>query len=221
MKKFIKHNSLSIVLLAISLICIIGHFYTGWHVYNDDQQEHGRALATQADYFFSGHFWESVSENWESEFLQMMMYVILTIFLIQTGSSESKDPAKKEKVDEDPKQHRNYPGAPWPVRAGGWVLSLYKYSLSLALGLCFLVSFIVHIFTGAAHYNQEQLEHGRKTLTAMEYFKSSQFWFESFQNWQSEFLSIAVLILLSIYLRQQGSPESKPVFYPHHKTGKE
>jgi hypothetical protein len=148
--------------------------------------------------------------------------VILTVFLFQKGSSESKKLDEKEPVDRDPRKRRDKSQAPGPVRRGGWVLKLYENSLSLAFLLLFLISFAMHALGGAAEYNQEQAEHGEPSrLSALQYMGTSRFWFESMQNWQSEFLAIASMVLLSIVLRQRGSPESKPVDAPHSETGSE
>jgi hypothetical protein len=165
-----------------------------------------------------------VFENWESEFLQMGLYVFLTVFLVQRGSAESKKPEDEledgpEEIDEDPAEHRNDPGAPWPVRRGGFVLKLYQNSLSLAFLVLFLVSFVGHAMGGAADYNEEQAIHGGPPVSTFGYMATSRFWFESFQNWQSEFLAVASIVILSIMLRQRGSPESKPVHAPTWQTG--
>ncbi len=157
-------------------------------------------------------------ENWESEFLQMGMYVFLTVFLFQKGSSESKDPDKQESVDRRPDANR--PGAPGPVRRGGVALTLYQHSLTLTFLALFLLSFVLHAVGGTGEYNAEQAEHGQpEPVTVVQYMHASRFWFESFQNWQSEFLSIAAMVVLTIFLREQGSPESKPVDAAYMDTG--
>jgi hypothetical protein len=160
-------------------------------------------------------------ENWESEFLQMFAYVLLTAFLFQKGSAESKNPDQPEAVDRDPRQSREKKDAPWPVRRGGIVLKFYENSLALALFLLFLISFMLHAIGGASEYSDQQIAHGAQAVTVFQYMGTAQFWFESLQNWQSEFFSIAILVVLSIFLRQKGSPESKPVDSPHSMTGHE
>lgn len=149
----------------------------------------------------------------------MGVYVILTAFLFQKGSSESKKPDELEAVDRDPRDSKNKKAAPWPVRRGGFVLKLYENSLSLAFLVLFLIAFFLHAVGGKGEYNEEQLVHGQETVTLPGYMTTSRFWFESFQNWQSEFLAIGCMVVFSIYLRQRGSPESKPVDSPHSKTG--
>ena len=216
----LRNNGLSIVWMVLFLVFMGGQAVAGHQVYNDEQTQHGEQAVSFGAYLGTGHFGEAVFENWESEFLQMAMFVILTAFLFQKGASESKDPEKDhEPVDEDPRSHRGDPDAPGPVKRGGLVLKLYENSLSIALISLFLASLALHAVTGAQEYSAEQTQHGEPAAGVMDYVTSSQFWFESFQNWQSEFMSVAVLTLLSIWLRQRSSPESKPVHKPHSATG--
>jgi hypothetical protein len=147
----------------------------------------------------------------------MAAYVLFTVFLFQRGSAESKDPDGDEEVDRAPRRYRK--DAPWPVRRGGMVLRLYEYSLTLAFATLFLASFCAHAIAGAGRYSEEQIAHGQPAVGAVGYLGTAQFWFESFQNWQSEFLAIAAMVVLSIFLRQKGSPESKAVDSPHRQTG--
>ena len=215
-----RNNNLSIVLVLLFLGSLVGHAYAGWKVYNEDQRQHGQAAVTLADFVTSSEFGETVFENWESEFLQMGFYVILTVFLYQRGSSESKKHDGTDEVEEDPAAHRKDKDAPSPVKAGGWRLSLYKNSLSLAFLAMFLISFFGHAVAGARKFNEEQMEHSSaESVTALEYMRTPHFWYESFQNWQSEFLAVLAIVVLSIWLRQWGSPESKPVHAPHAETG--
>lgn len=220
MPKALRDNGLTLVVMVLLLASLVGQSISGAALYNQDQREHGRPEVAYSQYLASAAFLESVFENWESEFLQMGLYVWLTSFLFQRGSAESKDPDKREEVDEDPEKHRSDPSAPSPVRAGGFSLKLYQHSLSLALLFLFLVSFVVHLKGSAGESCREETMHGGSCTTTIEHLGSSTFWFESFQNWQSEFLSIAVLVVFSIFLRQKGSPESKPVHASHAKTGK-
>jgi hypothetical protein len=216
----LRNNGLSIALLSCFFVFLAGQSFTGHRYYNQEQLEHGGQTVGYVEYLGSSHFLSATMENWESEFLQMFAYVLMTAFLFQKGSSESKDPEKeREEVDRDPVDARDRPDAPAPVRRGGWTLTLYQNSLSLAFLLLFLLSFGLHFRASFAEHVQEQLEHGGTPLTVAKYVKDSRFWFESFQNWQSEFLAIAAMVLLSIFLRQRGSPESKPVDAPHGETG--
>jgi hypothetical protein len=212
------YHGLSIALVALFLMSMVGQIWSGWWSYNGDQQAHGEPPVALAAYFTTGHFGEATFENWESEFLQMAFYVLLTASLYQIGSSESKRPDTLEMVDLDPRDSPQKDRAPWPVRTGGLALVLYENSLSIAFAVLFLASLALHAVTGVAHYNEERLAHGEPAATTAEYAASSQFWFESFQNWQSEFLSLAAMVALSIFLRQRGSPESKPVDAPIWET---
>ena len=171
-------------------------------------------------YLATGHPWEAVFENWESEFLQMAVFVLLTTFLIQKGSPESRRPRVRELVDTDPRDFADDPDAPWPVRRGGWILRLYEHSLGLAFILLFLISWIGHALGGFAEYTEDQVAHQQPPPGLTDYLTSARFWFESFQNWQSEFLAIASMVWLAVYLRQRWSPESKPVHAPHSETGR-
>jgi len=221
MRRFLRENGLSLVLLALFLGFWAGQSIAGHREYNQDQREHGQPAIAYGEYLQSSHFWEATAENWESEFFQMYGYVILTAVLYQKGSAESKKPGEPEKVDRQPRRRkgRDIPG---PVRRGGWVLKLYEHSLSLAFFLFFAISISVHAISGAAVHNQDVAEHGGgERLTVLQYAGTSRFWFESFQNWQSEFLAVLAIVVLSIFLRQRGSPESKPVDAPHWQTGNE
>ena len=219
MKKFFRENGLSIVLFGLFLFSMIGQYLTGYEEYKDDQKQHGQAAVSYVEYLGEGHFIEATFENWESEFLQMGMYIVLTIFLFQKGSSESKDPDKIEQVDRISSEAKHKPDVPSPVRRGGWQLKIYENSLSLAFFLLFVLSFALHAYGGAKEYSEEQLQHGGSAVSTLEFIQTSRFWFESFQNWQSEFLSIGAMVFLSVYLRQKGSPESKTVDAPHDETG--
>jgi hypothetical protein len=221
MRRLLRENGLSIVLLSLFLVFWVGQSIAGHREHNTEQRDHGQPVISYGAYLRSAHFLEATAENWESEFFQMFGYVILTAFLYQKGSAESKKLGEPEPVDREPRRRQGRK-VPWPVRRGGWVLKLYEYSLSLALLLLFLISISLHAVSGTAAYNDDQASHGRsESLSILQYASTSRFWFESFQNWQSEFLSIAAMVLLSIFLRQRGSPESKPVDSPHYQTASE
>jgi hypothetical protein len=218
--RWVRDNSLSIVAVGLFLVVWLGgQAVTGWHVYNEDQQAHARPTIGFGTYLTSAHFGEATFENWESEFLQMGSYVLLAVWLRQRGSAESKVPGETDDVDADPEAHRHDADAPWPVRRGGLALAVYRRSLSLAFFLLFALAFLLHAITGARAFSAEEAEHGGAAVSTWEYLHRSQFWFESLQNWQSEFLAVAAIVVLTIFLRQQGSPESKPVHAPHHQTG--
>ena len=202
--KALRDNGLSLVLMLLFGLSLVGHALSGHAHSNDERDKLGLPPQTLGAYVVSGDFIETVFENWESEFLQMGMYLALTAVLFQRGSAESADP-------DDPKSGRQKATAdsPWPVRRGGLWKALYSVSLTLAFLALFLVSFFLHAKGGAMEANTSTLR----------YMTTSKFWFESFQNWQSEFLSVAAMVVLSIWLRQRGSPESKPPEAPHAQTG--
>ena len=208
------------MLFGLFFFSLVGQFLTGHKEYNNDQREHNQPTVGYVEYLGEGHFIEATFENWESEFLQMGMYVVLTIFLFQKGSSESKTPDTTDHVDIIPEKSLMDKDAPAPVKRGGLALKLYQNSLSIALFSLFAASFVLHAVGGARVYNEEQAVHGEtEMVSTVEYISTSRFWFESFQNWQSEFLSMGAMVVLSIFLRQKGSPESKPVDSPHSATG--
>ena len=191
----------------------------GYHTFNAAQLEHGGRHVSLWSYVGQGHIWEALFENWESEFLQMAAYVVLTAVLVQRGSAESKNPDRHESVDDDPRVDAHRHDVPWPVRRGGLALALYEHSLAIAFTVLFLGSFIGHAVGGAAAYNDELHAHGDASVSTWHYVTGSQFWFESFQNWQSEFLAVFAIVVLTIFLRERGSPESKPVAAAHSDTG--
>ena len=218
MQKLLKNNGLSLVFFLLFVISIVGQVITGLKEHNSEMQEEGGQQVELGQYLTSGHFLQSTFENWESEFFQMALFVILSMFLYQKGSSESKDPdGGEEEVDREPDPKRK--DAPWPVKKGGFVLAVYRHSLCYALSLLFILSFLVHWYGSMKDYNEEQSLKGMPLESAMQYLGNSRLWFESFQNWQSEFLSVLAIVVLSIFLREKGSPQSKPVDAPHSETG--
>src|SRR5688572_4498833 len=176
-----RDRALTLALMAMFLLFLVGQGLTGFAEYNDEQAQHGQAAVTMTDYLATGHPWEALFENWESEFLQMAAFVLLTTVLIQKGSPESRRPGSFEAVDADPRRFANSPGAPWPVRHGGWILRLYEHSLGLAFVLLFLVSWAGHAVGGYAEYRADQVTHRQLPAAFTDYLTSSRFWFESFQ----------------------------------------
>lgn len=219
MRKWAREHGLLLANLGCFLAFFVGMILSGAASYSEDQQAHGEPAVSVLEFLGTGAFVEATFENWESEFLQMAMYVVLTVFLFQKGSSESKPMGKEAPQDEDPRQAALRKATPWPVRRGGVVLKVYEHSLSILLFSLFLGSFFLHAAGGVDEYNQNQQSHGQPAITYLQYLGTSRFWFESFQNWQSEFLAVAVLVGASVYLREKGSPESKPVAEPHYETG--
>ena len=217
---WIRDRALTLALMTMFLLFLAGQLITGFAEYNNEQVQHGEAAVSMADYLATGHPWEALFENWESEFLQMAMFVLLTTFLIQKGSPESRRPDVKELVDADPRDFADNLDAPWPVKRGGWVLRMYEHSLGLVFVLLFLIAWVGHALGGFAEYAADHVTHHQPRPTLIDYLMSARFWFESFQNWQSEFLAIASMVCLAVYIRQRWSPESKPVHAPHAETGR-
>jgi uncharacterized protein (DUF486 family) len=218
-RKRLRDNGLSIVLFGLFAIFLIGQGLTGWRTYNAEQGERREPTVGLGSYLTTGHFAEATFENWESEFLQMAAYVMLTIWLVQKGSSESKPPRGDPEKDADPRSESDTATAPGPVRRGGWQLVLYENSLGIVLALLFVLSFVLHALGGAREYSAEQVAHGQQAVSTLRFVTTSTFWFQSFQNWQSEFVAVGSIVVLTIFLRQRGSPESKPVAAPHDETG--
>lgn len=209
---FFRRNGLSLVLAAIFLTFFLGQILAGHATWNEELLRQGQPPLDLPAYFDSGHFISATFENWESEFLQMGMYVLLTVWLRQRGSAESRG------FDEEPEKIDSGP-TPWPVRMGGWWRKLYSHSLTVAFIALFLASFALHAYGSWRHENDERSLEGRASITLIDHVCGSEFWFESFQNWQSEFLAVLSIVVLSIFLREDKSPESKPTSAPHSQTG--
>lgn len=217
---WLRDRALTLVLMSLFVTFTAAQLVVGHAEYNAELRAHNGVTISLRTYLATGHPWEALFENWESEFLQMAVFVLLTTCLVQKGSPESRRPGGRELVDADPREFSHLPDAPWPVRRGGWVLRVYEHSLGLSLVLLFLLSSIGHVLGGHAVYAEDQTAHGQAAPSIADYVTSSRFWFESFQNWQSEFLAIAAMVWLAVYLRQRWSPESKPVHAPHAETGR-
>ncbi len=216
MKNFWRNNSLSIVFLGLFIIALAGQLFTGLKEHNKEREEENQPAISLPQYLSSGHFLQATFENWESEFLQMALFVILTVSLRQKGSSESKK-FEEEEVDKEPSARKK--DAPWPVHRGGLALQLYKHSLAIVLSLLFILSFALHLYGSLKDENEKLVRKSLPPENIGDYITSPRFWFESFQNWQSEFLSVFAIVVLSIFLREKGSPQSKPVDAPHSETG--
>lgn len=213
-RNWLRDNGLTLALMGVFVVSLIGQAVTGWRADIAERAEHGEAVLALMPYLGGGEFLSALFENWESEFLQMWAYVVFTAYLFQRGSPESRDPDQPEDTTGSSR-----PDSPWPARVGGWVAKVYAHSLGLALALLFIVSFVMHWLNSARAAVDEAQAHHQPVTPLLAYIGDPRFWFESLQNWQSEFLSAAVLIVLSIFLRERGSPESKKVDDPHAKTG--
>jgi hypothetical protein len=219
MRTWVRDHGLLLANAGLFIVFFLGMVLSGVRAYNADQVEHHQAAVSLTGYLHTGDFFEATFENWESEFLQMGMYVVLTAFLFQRGSSESKPIEEPAPQDADPRDADKRANVPWPVRRGWIVLVLYENSLAGLFFVLFAATIALHAAGGAKAYSAQELAHGGQPVSTWQYVHTSQFWFESFQNWQSEFLAVAVIVGASVYLRQKGSGESKPVAEPHHATG--
>jgi len=217
--RVVRENALSIVLTALFVAFLAAQIVSGRAAYNHERADEGKPAVSLQTYLSSGHFIEALFENWESEFLQMGAFVLLSVKLRQKGSAESKPFDEPFATDEDPRGHRSDPEAPWPVRRGGIILKCYEHSLSLAFFVLFGLSFSLHAIGGNMAENERRLARGDVPESLLEFLGSSEFWFQSFQNWQSEFLAVLAIVTLTIFLRERGSPQSKPVHEGHSKTG--
>ena len=223
MRRFVKENSLSLVFGLLFLSALVGQAFAGWHQLNDEQVAEGFPAISLGGYLTSADFAVDVTENWQSEYLQFLLYVVFTVWLLQRGSPESK-PLKDAGQESDEKQRIGAyarPDSPRSARAGGLRTALYSRSLGIVMGSIFLMSWLVQSVAGWASYNETRLQQLRDPIPWVGYLGNADFWARTLQNWQSEFLAVGSMAVLSIYLRQRGSPESKPVGAPHDTTGVE
>src|SRR3981189_364348 len=196
----LRGDGLLVACLGLFLLSFIGMVISGAATYNEEQREHGSTEQVSTwQYLTTGDFVEATFENWESEFLQMGMYVVLTAFLYQKGSSESKPMNEPAPQDQDPRDAQPNQQSPWPVRKGGPVLALYEHSLVIAFFVLFFTSWALHDVGGAKGFKESRVQHGRAAISVGRYATTSRFWFESMQNWQSEFIAVAAIVGLSIF----------------------
>ena len=229
MKRFLREQSLSLIFLALFVAALAGQAVAGWHGYNDDEVMHAQLIGEPPEtisfgrYLTSSSFAQAVTENWQSEYLQFTLFILLTVWFIQKGSTESKQPGEEggESDEQQMLGRHARPDSPRWAGAGGWRLWAYSNSLVLVMATIWLWSWLAQSVTGWSEYNSEQLEHRQQPLSWLQYLGSADFWEATLQNWQSEFLAVGSMAVLAIYLRQRGSPESKPVGCPHHSTGAE
>jgi Domain of unknown function (DUF6766) len=221
-KRFLRDNGLSLFFGALFLAALLGQSIAGRSAYNEEELEHGGRPVSYARYVTSSDFGQAVLENWQSEFLQFMLFTVATIWLVQRGSNESK--RIEDSGLESEKQQRLGPHAGptaprWARFHGGIRRSLYSNSLLLVMSTIFFLSWFGQSVTGWTEYNAEQSDHDRPTVSWTHYLTTGSFWEQTLQNWQSEFLAVGTMAVFTIYLRQRGSPESKPVGAAHDETG--
>jgi hypothetical protein len=220
-RRSLRDNSLSIVFGLLLLATLTGQAVVGLAGYNQAARTEGLAEIDLWRYVTSSSFAVDVAENWQSEYLQFTLYILLTVWLVQRGSSESKQP-EDVGLEDDKRQRMGAfaePDSPAPVRAGGWLAQLYSASLTLVMAAVFLLSWGAQAVTGRVAFNEERLRDLLDPLPLGAYLFSPDFWGRTFQNWQSELLAVGSMAIFAVFLRQRGSPESKPVGAPHSETG--
>ena len=224
MKRFVKENSLSLFFLTIFLLALGGQAIAGHNLYNEEQLAHGERAIGLWRYLSSSNFGQAVMENWQSEYLQFALFALATVWFLQKGSPESKELDKAGTESDKDQMVGRYAREDSPrwARTGDIRTAIYSNSLIIAMALIFFGSWFAQSVTGMTDYNQEQQAHGDPRLSWWSYVGSSQFWESTLQNWQSEFLAVGSFAILAVYLRQRGSPESKPVGAPtKDATGRE
>ena len=223
MRRFLRENSLSLFFGLLFVAALVGQAFAGWHQLNDQLDAERLGQVGFWRYLSSADFAVDVAENWQSEFLQFWLYLMATVWLLQRGSPESKELHKAGRESDEDQLVGKYADASSPAwaAAGGWRTRLYSTSLALVMGAIFLGSWLVQSVAGRAAYNETRLQQLRDPIGWGGYLKHSDFWARTLQNWQSEFLAVGTMAVLAIYLRQRGSPESKPVGEAHTATGVE
>jgi hypothetical protein len=223
MRRFLREHSLSLFFLSIFLAALVGQAIAGHNLHNEEAAAHAGEEISFWRYVTGSDFGNAVMENWQSEYLQFTLFLLLTVWLLQRGSPESKelDQAGIEtEREQDIGRYANRDSPAW-ARVGGWRTVLYSNSLLIVMTVIFLGSWFAQSVTGWTHFNAEQDDHGDPKVSWLSYIGSSTFWESTLENWQSEFLAVGSFVVLAIYLRQRGSPESKPVGAPHDATGVE
>ena len=223
MRKVLRDHGLGLFFGLIFLAALVGQAVAGWHQFNNDQAAEGLDVISLGDYLTSATFAADVAENWQSEYLQFLLYIGATVWLVQVGSPESKKPEEIGlESDKDQKVGRYAePDSPRWAAVGGWRTTVFSSSLLLVMGSIFVVSWFAQSYAGWAAFNETRLERLQDPISWVSYLGNADFWSRTLQNWQSEFLAVGSMAVLSIYLRQRGSPESKPVGTSHASTGVE
>jgi hypothetical protein len=220
---FLRRNGLSLVFGLLFLASLVGQAWAGWAKFNNEQHAEGLGRISVAAYLASADFAVDVVENWQSEYLQFLVFILLTISLVQKGSTESKPPGKEGLESEEDQKIGAHaePDSPAWARTGGWRTWTLSWSLLMMMSAIFLASWAAQLIAGRAAYNEERLQRMQEPLTVLDYFLNADFWARTMQNWQSEFLAVGSMAIFTVYLRQRGSPQSKPVGAPHESTAEE
>ena len=220
MRSFVRENSLGLFFLVLFLVVVAAQSFVGWLDFNEEARAHEGAEYSYGRYVLSSQFGQAVLENWQSEYLQFLVFIVATVWLVQRGSPESKK-VEKAGPESDREQFVGrfaLRSSPRAAKASGWRTWLYENSLLLVFGALFVGSWVGQSVTGLTQYNEEQRGHGSAPVSWLGYLKRPDFWEATLQNWQSEFLAVGSMVVFAVYLRQRGSPESKPVGAPHGKT---
>jgi hypothetical protein len=223
MRRFLRDNGLSLGFGAIFLASLVGQAISGQAQVNHDQLLHQGDPIGLWGYVSSAMFWADVMENWQSEYLQFTLYIFATVYLVQKGSNESKPPGRAGRGSDEEQRvgaHARPHSSAW-ARAGGLRTAIYSNSLLLVMGGIWVASWLAQSISGRIGFNAEQLDHQAAPVSWAAYVTTADFWNRTLQNWQSEFLAVGSMVILSVFLRQRGSPESKPVGAPHAETGSE
>jgi hypothetical protein len=219
--RFVRENGLALFFGGLFLLALGGQSFAGQRSFNAEQLEHGEEPVSWFRYLFTSDFGQAVAENWQSEFLQFTTFILATVWLVQKGSNESKPLDQMGRESDQRQRVKGYAqqSSPAWAKVDGLRLWLYSNSLVLVMTAFFVASWLVQSFTGWTAFNDDQAAHGEPTVSWGTYVMDPRFWEETLQNWQSEFLAVGVMVVFTIYLRQRGSPESKPVGAPHDETG--
>jgi hypothetical protein len=222
-RRFLRDNALGLFFGALFLLALAGQALAGWMTFNDEQLAESLGRISFLDYLSSATFAADVAENWQSEYLQFLLFILATVWLLQRGSPESKELHKAGLESDEQQKVGDYATSDSPrwATVGGMRTALFSWSLSLVMGLIFLVSWLAQSIAGRAAFNETRLQRLQDPISWTTYLSNADFWSRSLQNWQSEFLAVGSMAVLSIYLRQRGSPESKPVGEAHSRTGTE
>jgi hypothetical protein len=222
-RRFIRDHSLSLFFLVIFLAALVGQAIAGHILHNEEAMAHNEETISLWRYIRSSDFGNAVMENWQSEYLQFMLFMLATVWLIHRGSPESKQPEEAGRQSDQKQKvgaHAQSDSPEW-AKAGGFKTAIYSNSLLIVMAIIFFGSWFAQSVTGWTEFNAQQVDHQEATLSWLSYIGSADFWEATLENWQSEFLAVGSFAAITVYLRQRGSPESKPVGAPHHATGSE
>jgi hypothetical protein len=220
MRKFARENGLSLFFFVAFLGTLVAQSLAGVRAFNAEQTEHGGSAVSWLTYVTSPEFGGAVMENWQSEFLQFSLFIAATVWLVQKGSAESKkledagaESKKQQRIGRDAPE-----GAPKWAKVDDWRTRIYENSLLLVMTTIFFATWFAQSLNNWREFNADEVEHGGTASSWGAYLLNPNFWERTLQNWQSEFLAVGTMAVFTIYLRQRGSPESKPVGAPHDET---